>query len=129
MIDPIKKMNGVVVTAVILILGIGIFVVGFSLGHHKGKPPPVDNEDLLTLPLLFPHDLLEAGHVVNLGVTPVNAWKSGTTEFMELEYQGEKRNFLYHFNSGECPHCNRRIPVSESLVPWDLEIVPAEQEE
>ena len=41
---------------------------------------------------------------------------------MELEYNGEKRQFLYHHSSGKCPHCNYSIPVSESLVPWGTEV-------
>lgn len=57
----------------------------------------------------------------------VNAWNDGITEFMELEYNGEKRQFLYHHSSGKCPRCKCSIPVSESLVPWGIEAVLVEE--
>lgn len=67
---------------------------------------------------------------LSAGQEPViNIWSDGTTEFMELEYNGERRQFLYHHSSGKCPHCNYTIPVSESLVPWGTEVVPVEEKD
>lgn len=59
----------------------------------------------------------------------INTWNDGITEFMELKYNGERRQFLYHHSSGKCPHCNYSIPVSESLVPWGTEAMPVEEKD